>query len=133
MPPLPPSQPMDALFIYYPPTRTLANMFPTTPPRPHLLVPIPRKEAQLSTEAWGLSASHLAGTVRSLYHRCEPWYAHAACTMRQGVLAGRSDKSERSHRCRPFMLNACGLPVLPQVLSAADAVTNMMKLMPPLG
>jgi hypothetical protein len=31
------------------------------------------------------------------------------------------------------MLTACGLPVLPQVLSAADAVTNMMKLMPPLG
>ena len=76
---------------------------------------------------------HLAGTVRSLYHRCEPWCAHAACTMRQGVLAGRSDKSERSHRCRPFMLTACGLPVLPQVLSAADAVTNMMNLMPPLG
>ena len=81
----------------------------------------------------GAVASHLAGTVRSLYHRCEPWYSHAACTMRQGVLAGRSDKSERSHRCRPFMLTACGLPVLPQVLSAADAVTNMMKLMPPLG
>ena len=72
-------------------------------------------------------------TVWPLRHSCGPWYAHAACTMRQGVLAGRSDKSERSHRCRPFMLTACGLPVLPQVLSAADAVTNMMKLMPPLG
>ena len=93
-----------------------------------------RRQAQLSTEAWGLSPRISRGpsgpcTIDASHGMRMPH----VCTMRQGVLAGRSDKSERSHRCRPFMLTACGLPVLPQVLSAADAVTNMMKLMPPLG
>jgi len=46
---------------------------------------------------------------------------------------GGSHKSERSCRCRSFILTACGLPLRSQVLHTAVAVINMLELMPPLG
>ena len=85
-----------------------------------------------STEVWRLSPRTLAGTVWSLYHRCEPWYARAACTPRPAVPAGHSDKSDRCRRCRLFMLTACVLPLLPQVLCTAGAVNDMWELTSPL-
>ena len=56
----------------------------------------------------------------------------AAYMPRPAAHTGGSHKSERSYRCRSFLLTACGLPPLPQVLRTADAVNNMLEMMPPL-
>ena len=48
------------------------------------------------------------------------------------ALTAGSREAERSCRCRFFMLTACGLPLRSQVLHTADAVINMLELMPPL-
>ena len=51
---------------------------------------------------------------------------------RPAAQTGGSHKSERSCRCLCFMLTACGLPLRSQALHTADAVINMLELMPPL-
>ena len=56
----------------------------------------------------------------------------AACIARPAALTAGSRKAERSCRCQFFMLTACGLPLRSQVLHTADAVINMLDLMPPL-
>ena len=63
------------------------------------------------------------------HRRCVP----RACLVlppRQTALT--TDQSERSCRCRYFMLTACGLPLRSQALHTAVAVINMLELMPPL-
>ena len=90
----------------------------------------PAPETEAENEA---TAQRLMGVVEALYHCLASRYARSASTPRPAILVGRSDESERSRHCRIFMNRVRTVPLPPQVLSAATAVSNMMDLMTPLG
>ena len=74
----------------------------------------------------------LALTVEVLYYRYGSLQTCAAPAPCPVTLVAGSERSERYCRCRSFLLTVCGLPPLPQVLRTADAVNNMLEMMPPL-